>query len=89
VLSVEAALTVDAVKGAHLAVGWQQVDAKRNAQSAALHRAKDGRWIDDGTHNGVQRYAIKLKIENYGVKICVFGRNVVILQQFRCSTSNR
>ena len=39
---VEAALAVDAVEGAHLAIGWQQVDAKRQAETAAMHRAEDG-----------------------------------------------
>ena len=49
---VESALAIDAVEGADLTVGRHEVDAERNAQSAAVYRTEDGRWIDDSTHNG-------------------------------------
>lgn len=55
VLLVEAALAVHAVEGAHLAVGRQEVDAQRQTQAAAVDRPEDGRGIDNGTHNRVQR----------------------------------
>ena len=49
---IEAAFTIDAVEGAYLAVGRQQVDAEGNAQATAVNRAEDGRRIDNCTHNG-------------------------------------
>jgi hypothetical protein len=52
VITIETTLAIDTVEGAYLAVGRQQVDAKRNAQSAAVYRAENGRWIDNCTHNG-------------------------------------
>jgi hypothetical protein len=49
---VEAALAIDAVEGADLTVGRHEVDAERNAQTATVNGAEDGRWIDNCTHNG-------------------------------------
>ena len=46
-VGIEAAFTVDAVERAHLAIGRQQVDAQRNAQSATMYRPENGRWIDN------------------------------------------
>ena len=56
VVGIEATLTIYTVEGAYLAVGRQQIDTKRETHPAAVHRSEDGRWITDGTHNGVQRY---------------------------------
>ena len=42
---IEATLAIDAVEGADLTVGRQQVDAQRDAKAAAVNRAEDGRWI--------------------------------------------
>jgi len=47
-VGVEAAFAIDAVEGAHFPVGRHEVDAERYAQTAAVHRAEDWRWIDDG-----------------------------------------
>jgi hypothetical protein len=49
---VEAALTIDAIERADLAVGRHEVDAEGNAQTATVNGAEDGRWIDNCTHNG-------------------------------------
>ena len=49
---IEATLAIDAVEGADLTVGRQQVDAQRDAKAAAVNRTEDGRWIDNCTHNG-------------------------------------
>ena len=49
---VETTLAINAVETAYLTVGWQQVDTERNAQSATVNRPKNGRWIDNCTHNG-------------------------------------
>ncbi len=51
VVFIEAALTVDAVEAAHLAVGRQQIDAERYAQTTAVYGPENGRWIDNCTHN--------------------------------------
>ena len=50
VAAVEATLAVDAVERAYLAVAGHQVDAKRYAKPAAMHRTEDGRGIDDCAH---------------------------------------
>ena len=47
---VEPAFTVDAVEITHLSVSRHEVDAQRNAQSAAVNRAKNGRRINDSAH---------------------------------------
>ena len=49
---VETTLAVDTVETAYLAVSRQQVDAKRDAQAAAVNGTENGRWIDNCTHNG-------------------------------------
>ena len=51
VIAIESTLAVDAVEGAHLAVGRLQVDAQRDAESAAMDRPENGRWIDNCTHS--------------------------------------
>jgi hypothetical protein len=52
VVLVETALAVDAVEGAHLTIGRHQVDAKRDAKSATVNGAEDGRRINNCTHIG-------------------------------------
>ena len=52
VVFIETTLAIDAVERADLTVGWQQVDAQRDAETAAVDRAEDRRWIDNCTHNG-------------------------------------
>jgi hypothetical protein len=64
VVLVETALTIDTVKRTNLAVGWQQVDAKRDAESATVNRPEDGRWIDNRTHTGCKITYLNEKIEN-------------------------
>ena len=51
VIAIESTLAVDAVEGAYLAVGRLQVDAQRDAESAAMDRPENGRRIDNCTHN--------------------------------------
>lgn len=50
-VGVEAAFAVQAVEGAKFAVGGHKVDAERHAKPAAVHRAEDGRGIDNA-HGG-------------------------------------
>ena len=49
---VEAALAIDAVKRAYLAIGRQQIDAERDAQAATMYGAENRRSIYYCTHNG-------------------------------------
>jgi hypothetical protein len=39
---IETALAIDTVKTAHLAIGWQEVDAERNAQATTVNRPENG-----------------------------------------------
>ena len=49
-VGIESTFAVDAVEGAHLSVGWQQVDAKRHAKATAMYRPEDGRGVYNSTH---------------------------------------
>jgi hypothetical protein len=51
VVFVKATLAIDAVEGAYFAISRLQVDTQRNAETAAMNRPKDGRWIDYCAHN--------------------------------------
>ena len=57
-VGIETTLAIDAVEGAYLPVGRQEVDAQRDAEATAVNRAEYRRWIDDGTHNERQSYKI-------------------------------
>ena len=48
---IKTTLTVDAVEAAYLAVGWQQIDAQRYAQSATMYRSENRRRINNCTHS--------------------------------------
>jgi hypothetical protein len=49
---VETALAIDTVETAHLTIGWQEIDAERNAQTTTVNWPEYGRWINNCTHNG-------------------------------------
>jgi hypothetical protein len=55
---IQSALAIYAVETAHFSIAWQQIDAKRDAQTAAMYRPEDGRRIDNRTHKTMQSYVI-------------------------------
>ena len=46
-ISVETTFTIDAVKRAHFAIGRQEIDTQRDAESTTMNRPENGRRIDD------------------------------------------
>ena len=50
-LTIESALTIDAVETAHLAALGQQIDAERHTEPATVHRPEHGGIVDNCTHN--------------------------------------
>ena len=84
VVFIETTLAIDAVERADLTVGWQQVDAQRDAETAAVDRAEDRRWIDNCTHNGCKGTPFSRQKNKRNKKISVIMylclKKIVILQ---------
>ena len=81
---IETTLAIDAVERTDLAVGWQQVDAQRDAETAAVDGAEDRRWIDNCTHNGCKGTPFSRQKNKRNKKISVIMylclKKIVILQ---------
>ena len=49
-VGIKSTFTIDTIKGAHLSVGRQQVDAELHAKAATMDRPEDGRGVYNSTH---------------------------------------
>ena len=49
-VAIETTLAIDAIECTELAIGRQEVDAQRNAQTTTMHRAEYRRRIDNCCH---------------------------------------
>ena len=74
---IETTLAIDAVERTDLAVGWQQVDAQRDAETAAVDGAEDRRWIDNCTHNG-RKITFFFGVDKINVYLCTRIRKIYV-----------
>jgi len=77
VVFIETTLAIDAVERTDLAVGWQQVDAQRDAETAAVDGAEDRRWIDNCTHNG-RKITFFFGVDKINVYLCTRIRKIYV-----------
>lgn len=60
VVFIKSAFAVNAVERAHLAIFWHEVDAQRDAESAAVNRAEDGRRVDNALVSFIFRITVHI-----------------------------
>ena len=84
VVFIETTFAIDTVEGTDLAVGRQQVNAQRDAEAAAMYRPKNGRRINNCTHNGCKGTPFSRQKNKRNKKISVIMylclKKIVILQ---------